>query len=89
MVDFGSGQGLSVFATHCVAVTATAGIVLLFRKTVNGYAIIAKKRKRRPGLKDAISGWALVNNPWILKSAHFRSKVLTGIFVLCCYLSQV
>jgi hypothetical protein len=63
MVDFGSGQGLSVFAT--------TGIVLLFSKTVNGYAIIAKKQKRRPGLKDAISRWALVNNPWILKVHTF------------------
>jgi hypothetical protein len=47
MVDFGSGQGLSVFATDGAAVTALAGIVRLFRKTVNGRAIIAKKRKRR------------------------------------------
>jgi hypothetical protein len=62
MVDFGSGQGLSVFATDGAAVTAIAGIVWLFRKTVNGYAIIAKKRKRRPGPKDAISGWTLTIN---------------------------
>jgi hypothetical protein len=47
MVDFNSGQGLSVFATDGVAVPAIAGIVLLFRKPVNGCAIIAKKRKRR------------------------------------------
>jgi hypothetical protein len=38
------------------SVFATTGIVGLFRKTVNGYAIIAKKRKRSPGPKDAVSG---------------------------------
>ena len=49
IADFGSGQGLSVFVTDGVAVSALAGIVGLFRKTVNGCAIIAKKRKRLPG----------------------------------------
>jgi hypothetical protein len=51
IVDFDSGRGLSVFAT--------TGIVHLFRKTVNGHAIIAKKRKRSPGPKDAVSGSTL------------------------------
>jgi hypothetical protein len=51
MVDFGSDQGRSVFAT--------AGVVLLRRKSVNGYAIIAKKRERRSGPKDAIYGSTL------------------------------
>jgi hypothetical protein len=44
IVDFGSGQGLSVFA-----IPPKAGL--------NGpIPRIAKKRKRRPGPKDAVSG---------------------------------
>jgi hypothetical protein len=42
IVDFGSEQGLNVFAT--------AGIVLLFRG-------LQKSEKRSSGPKDAISGW--------------------------------
>jgi len=45
---------------------------------VNGCAIIAKKRKRRTGLKDAITGWALVSNPWILKVRTFCFVALAG-----------
>jgi len=44
IVDFGLGQGRSVFAT--------AGVV---RATLRN----AKKRERRPEPKDAIYGWAL------------------------------
>jgi uncharacterized protein len=52
IVDFGSGQGLSVFCRR-----RYSGAI---PQKLNGCAIIAKKRKRRPGPKDAVSGWARV-----------------------------
>jgi hypothetical protein len=57
MVDLGSEQGLSVFAT--------AGIELLFRglrKRACAVEALAKSQKRRSEPKDAIYGWTLVNN---------------------------
>ena len=44
MVDFGSGQGRSVFANGGVA----------------GYVEDCKKRERRPGPKNAVYDWALI-----------------------------
>jgi hypothetical protein len=61
MVDFGSGQGRGIFET--------AGIALLFRKSVNGYAIISKMRERRPGPKDAFFGQTL--NKMDNRIAHY------------------
>jgi hypothetical protein len=49
MVDFGSGRGLSVFA-----IPPKAGLRVSIPR-------IAKKRKRSPGPKDAVSGWTQVN----------------------------
>ena len=52
MVDFGSGQGLSVFA-----IPPMAGLSATIPR-------IAKKRKRRPGPEDAVSGWTLDSGLW-------------------------
>jgi hypothetical protein len=57
IVDFGSGQGLSVFA-----IPPKAGLRVSIPR-------IAKKRKRRPGTKDAVSGstlTGLLHNPGIV-----------------------
>ncbi len=62
-------EGLSNFETDGVAVPALAGVAKqvpivvhsgLCRKSLTGYAIISKERKRRSGPKDAVCGWALV-----------------------------
>jgi len=56
MVDFGSGQGPSVFCNRRYSGTIPR---------------IAEKRERSPGPKDAVSGWILVKKyaadtlPWV------------------------
>ena len=62
MVDFGSGQGRSVFETAGVAYATSR---------------ILKTRERRPGPKDAFDGWTLVGEqagdliaPFVLGGIH-------------------
>jgi hypothetical protein len=78
MVDFDSGQGLSVFATDGVAITAIAGIVWLFRglqKSEN--AAMGQKMPFPDGHKLTISSWEHTNEmPELRCNVSCRGKLL-------------